>query len=72
MIEERSSGLPGGIATPAVVFLICAVVFGYSFTHPGSIDLGPNVNPSGVAVSLGAATFLWLLVAIAKRPPPPR
>lgn len=68
MSEPR--GLPGGIALPAVSFLVCAVAFVYLFSHPGLIDLGPNVSPAGLCVLAGVVTFAWLIVAIAKRPPP--
>jgi len=63
-------GLPGGIALPAVLFVACAVGFAYLFSHPGLIDLGPNVSPAGLCVLAGVVVFGWLLVAIAKRPPP--
>ena len=70
MSDVSPRGLPGGIPVPAVLFLSCAVFFVWAFTHPGIVDLGPHINPAGIAVIGGCATFLWLLVAIAKRPPP--
>ena len=67
--RANERGLPGGIALPAVLFVGCAVFFGYTFTHPGVVDLGPNLSPAAVGIFGGIVTLGWLLVAIAKRPP---
>ncbi|GAB5547290.1 MAG: hypothetical protein SangKO_070500 [Sandaracinaceae bacterium] len=63
-------GLPGGIALPAVLFLLSMAAFVVFFSNPELVDLGPNLSPGGLGVLGSAVTFLWLLVAIAKRPPP--
>jgi len=63
-------GLPGGIGLPAATFVTFAAAFVFLFTHPGLLDLGPHVSPAGLCVLGGVVTFGWLLVAIAKRPPP--
>ncbi|HJL14192.1 MAG TPA: hypothetical protein RMH99_00980 [Sandaracinaceae bacterium LLY-WYZ-13_1] len=70
MSDTRSSrGLPGGIALPAVLFALSATTFVVCFTNPELVDLGPHLSPAGLGVLGAAVTFLWLLVAIAKRPP---
>ncbi len=69
MSAPPGRGLPGGIALPAVLFALSAIFFGYTFTHPGLVDLGPNVSPAAIGILGGVVTFGWLLVAIAKRPP---
>ncbi|MCB9592727.1 MAG: hypothetical protein H6719_08340 [Sandaracinaceae bacterium] len=63
-------GLPGGIAPPAIGFVACAVFFGYTFSHPRVIDLGPHMSPAGIGILGGVVTLGWLLVAIGKRRPP--
>lgn len=69
MSAASGRGLPGGIALPAVLFAISAVFFGYTFTHPGLVDLGPHFSPAAMGILGGVVSFGWLLVAIAKRPP---
>jgi len=63
-------GAPGGIALPALIFSANVLIFLFVFARPGAVDLGPNINPAGVAVIFASLSFLWLLFAIAKRPPP--
>ncbi|MBX3275807.1 MAG: hypothetical protein KF729_36455 [Sandaracinaceae bacterium] len=70
MSEPSRRGLPGGIAPPAVLFVGCVVTFGYTFSHPGVVDLGPHVSPAALAILGAVVTLGWLLVAIAKRPAP--
>lgn len=63
-------GLPGGIPVPAVLFLTTMGGFVVLFTHPELLRLGGNFSPAGICVLGAVVTFFWLLVAIAKRPPP--
>jgi hypothetical protein len=66
---SASRGLFGGIALPAVLFVASAATFVVCWLNPGLVDLGPRLNPAGLGIFGAAASFLWLLVAIAKRPP---
>ena len=69
-MSEPARGLPGGIALPAVIFALGFGTVIVAFRDPDLIDLGPHLSASGIGVLVAAVSFLWLLVAIAKRPPP--
>lgn len=64
-----AKGLPGGIAPPALVFVASTALFVYTYVEPGVIRL-PYASAAGAGVLFMAASLLWLLFAIAKRPPP--
>ncbi len=66
----RPSGLPGGIAAPAVVLVLSLGLFVFAYTFPGVINLGGSVHPGGLGVLGAAASAFWLLIAIGKRRPP--
>lgn len=66
-----AKGLPGGIALPASVLVTSLGLFVFAYLFPGVIDLGPNIHPGGIGVMFAAASGFWLMIAIAKRPPPP-
>jgi hypothetical protein len=65
-------GLPGGVALPGLVFLASFATFVVCWRDPELVDLGPRLSASGLGVLFAAMSLLWLLVAIAKRPPPAR
>lgn len=67
---DKPKGLPGGIATPAVIFVASMTVFMVCSANPELVDLGPRLSPAGIGVLFAAASLFWLLIAIAKRPPP--
>lgn len=69
-MTDRPRGLPGGIALPAVVFVLGFSTFVVCWRYPDLVDLGPKLSASGIGVLVSAVSLLWLLVAIAKRPPP--
>ena len=69
-MTDRPRGLPGGIALPALVFVLGFGTFVVCWQNPELVDLGPKLSASGIGVLVSAVSLLWLLVAIAKRPPP--
>ena len=66
----EARGLPGGIPVPAVLFLASMAGFAVLFRNPELLRIGGNFSPAGICVLAAVVTFFWLLVAIAKRPPP--
>lgn len=67
---KAARGLPGGVLLPGVVFLSSFATFMVCWRDPDLVDLGPRLSASGLGVLFAAGSFLWLLIAIAKRPPP--
>lgn len=67
---KPAKGLPGGIALPASILVASLGLFMFAYAFPGILSLGEHVHPGGLGVLGAAASAFWLLIAIAKRPPP--
>ncbi len=62
-MSERS-GLPGGVAAPAILLVASAVLMVVALRDPELIDLGPHFSASGIGVLGSAGGLFWLLVAL--------
>jgi hypothetical protein len=68
-VPRAQRELPGGIALPAVVFLVSSTIFVVCWLNPDLVDLGPNLSASGIGVLGAAMSSMWLLIAIGLRKP---
>lgn len=71
MQRPARRGLPGGVALPAIVLVLCATLFVVCWRDPDLVDLGPHVSASGIGILGTAFSFFWLLAAVGMRPPAP-
>lgn len=64
---KKRSGLPGGIAPPAVILVLSVALMAIALRDPERIDLGPHFSAAGIGVLAAAGSFFWLLAALGAR-----